>query len=81
MTIDGDVIPGILMRDLFLDRAKSALHKGDFVNAKFFANKSIEFARTIEAVDLLAELSANNKTVIDSIVCNQYYRKPIQKSK
>lgn len=74
MTRDGDVIPGILMRDLFLDRAKSALHKRDFVNAKFFANKSIEFARTIEAVDLLAELSANNKTVIDSIICNQYYR-------
>lgn len=74
MTRDGDVIPDIVMRDLLLYRAKSALNKGDIVNAKRFANRSIEYAGTIEAVDLLTELCAKDKTALDNIVGDQFHR-------
>lgn len=57
---------------ILLCKAKSAILKGDFANAQIFATEANKKGESIESLQLLADLSTNDRIDLDSIVSRQY---------
>lgn len=72
MIIDGDTVSDSEISDLTLCKARSAYLKGDTLNAKMLAKKSIEKNNNVNAVFLLAKLSINEEKELDGLVYNQF---------
>lgn len=74
MMSDGKSVSRMTMSNLLLCKAKSAYCIGDLYDAIIFARKAVEKCGNIEAVELLTEISADDKSVLDSIVVNQFHQ-------
>lgn len=74
MMRDEESVSRMTMSELLLCKAKSAYCKGNLHDAIVFAKKAVEKGGNIEAIELLAELSANDKSLLGSIVANQFHQ-------